>query len=205
VKIDAPALWQGQYVGRMPLIHQEELKTALRAFFGKSTGSIVPEVGPLLFDQFNGVGEPDQYRLPDGRLIVNASDGRAGISAVAVIADANTPTVLATAFLTNLCPKSGVDENFAAANGVTHKEHFRCELDYSLIILYASGRIPDSDLNPDLTKWAKAYVEAKQQWAVPADRKLMLKRFVRVLQDKPLDLGKADEVFPLTVSAAPSS
>jgi len=199
-----PASWQGQSVGRMSIRDQGELESALRLFFGRSTGSIVPRVGPFLFDQFNAVGMPDQFRLPDGRVIVNASDGRAGINAVTVIADIDTPSVLATAFLTNLCPQSGVDENFAASDGVKHKEHFRCELDYSLIIMYASGRTPDPDINLELTRWAKAYVEAMQLWVVPADRKLMLKRFVRVLQDRPIDLSAADEALPLTVSVVPS-
>jgi hypothetical protein len=196
-ELDVSASWRGEAVGRMAGIRLEQLLTSLRSFFGGSTGAIVPKVGPLLFDQFNGVGEPDEYRLPDGRRIVDAADGRAGIDAVAVIAHNGSPSVLAAAFLTNLCPKSGVEESFVTSKGAKYTQHFRCELDYSLIVLYRHGSAPDADLNLDLTRWAEASVEARPQWAVPSDRKLTLKRFVRVLNEHPLDLNTADDVFPI--------
>lgn len=109
--------------------------------------------------------------------------------------------------LTHLCPNNGVIENLRSTDGHAYKEHLPCELNYSLVILYAHGATPDSNLNADLTKWALASVETKQRWLASdslfprLDRKLLLKRFVRVLGDRETDLGMADAAFPVDVQA----
>jgi hypothetical protein len=197
-ELDAPASWQGEPVGRLRGQEQEQLSTELRAFFGQSESkaAIVSGVGPLLADQFRTVGEMDEYRLPDGQLMIDQSYGRARIDAVTVIKGApGRARVLATAFLTHLCPKEGVEERFTTSKGVKYPEHFTCDLDYSLIILYAHGSIPDPEVDADLTKWAKATIEARVEFVIP-DRKLVMKRFVRVLGDRPVAFDVPDGVFP---------
>jgi len=197
---NAPAGWQGQYVGRMSLLERQQLATGLRSFFGQAKGALVPGVGRLLLDQFNAVGEPDEYRLPSGRLIVDQLDGRTRTDAIAVVTDSlDKASILATAFLIHLCTPKGVEESFTTSNGVKYKEHFPCELDYSLIILYARGSVPDSALDSDLTKWAVSSIEARVE-LVP-DRQLVLNRFVRVLNGNTLNLDRADETLPLKVSS----
>jgi hypothetical protein len=75
------------------------------------------------------------------------------------------------------------------------------------VILYARGATPDSNLNADLTKWALASIKARQRELANIsllprlDRKLLLKRFVRVLGDRATDLRVADAAFPVDVQA----
>lgn len=75
------------------------------------------------------------------------------------------------------------------------------------MIFYARGVTPDSSLNADLTKWALASIAARQRQLAGIsllpwlDRKLLLKRFVRVLGDRPTGLSVADAVFPVDVQA----
>jgi len=176
----------------------------MRSFFGKATGALVPTNERYLNDQFN-IGSFDEYRLPDDQVIAVQQDGRLGVETVAVIddpdliaADPDNTHVLAASFLTNLCPKTGVDEKFVTSNGVHYGEHFRCEFDYSLVILYARGAVPDPRINSDLTNWATAHIASIHSWAVP-DRQLLLKTFVRVLNDGRVDVKVPDKTFPVSV------
>jgi len=179
----------------------------LHSFFGKATGPLVPTQGRYLRDQFI-IGEFDEYKLPDGQVIAVQSYGRLGVETVAVLSDLDlisnvdpdNTQVLATAFLTNLCPKGGVDENFLTNNGRRFSEHFPCELDYSLVILYARGSAPDPKISLDLINWAKAYIATIHSWAVP-DRELLLKTFVRILNDSRVDVKVPDNTFPVSVMA----
>lgn len=153
----------------MRLISPEEeaqLGTALRAFFGTSTGNAVSSalirgVGPSLFDQFSRVGygfRMWQYRLPSGDLIWDRSDGHSGVDAIVVPKGTGSVPIAATAFLTHICPKNGVTESFWSRNGRTFQMHVRCESDYSLLVFYPRGATPDSSLNADLPRWAKASI-----------------------------------------------
>lgn len=119
-------------------------------------------------------------------------------------------TIAATALLSHLCPQSGVVDNLRTTNGHAFQSHSPCELDYSLMIFYASGDTPDQNLNADLTKWARASIEARQRQLarmslIPRlDRKLLLKRFVRELDTHAIDLSVADAAIPLDVQATGS-
>jgi hypothetical protein len=52
------------------------------------------------------------------------------------------------------------------------------------------------------TKWAQASISTGFSPVVPPARKLLLKRFVRVLGDRPVDLDVVDAVFPINIHAA---
>lgn len=184
--------WAGERVRRISPKEQTELASALRQFFGQSQGDVVSSAlvpgidSMLLFNQFAAVDYGfimDEYMLPSGRIIWDRSDGRSGVDAVVVPESASgTLTIAAAALLTHLCPRGGVDEVFTTQNGSTYKEHFRCQLDYSLTIFYAHGATTDPDLNADLTKWAQATISGNRYpFPVRLSRKLRLKRFVRVL------------------------
>jgi hypothetical protein len=95
--------------------------------------------------------------------------------------------------------RSSVHETFTTTNGKSYFMSFGCELDYSLIVLYAHGSAPNPQLDLDLTKWAQANIEARDTCVVPSDRKLLLKNFVRVLGDRPVDLSVVNSVLPLNV------
>jgi hypothetical protein len=75
------------------------------------------------------------------------------------------------------------------------------------MVFYSHGDTPDPDLNADLTKWALASIEARQRQLAGMgllpwlDRKLLLKRFVRVLDGRAIELQVADTVFPLDIQA----
>lgn len=205
--------WTGEVVGRAGMIETSQLSRALSAFFGRSevktdADARAPGVGPLLLNQFSEVDHPrEERKLPSGRLILDGWDRQSGSHAIVVPEASDITSIAAAALLTHLCPKNGVVENLRSTNGRAFKEHLSCELNYALVIFYAHGATPDSNLNADLTKWALASIEARQRelagisllpWL---DRKLLLKRFVRVLGHRATDLGVADAVFPVDVQA----
>lgn len=201
---DAPT-WVGTDVRRISRDETARLAKELPAFFGKSEGhfvsdALIPGMGPLLLDQFAAVDYGfimEEYRLPGGRLIWDRYDAHSGVDAIVISETTGSADIAATAFLTHLCPKNGVDETFNTTNGRSFTENFRCELDYSLIVLYAHGAAPNPRLDLDLTKWAQANIEARDACVVPSDRKLLLKNFVRVLGDRPIDLSVVDSALPL--------
>src|SRR5690348_3059667 len=93
-----PRAWRGQHVRRISRDETQNLVAAVRAFCGESRSSLVPNTGPLLFDQFDAVGfMMDEYKLPSGRLILNQFHGRAGIDAL-VVMDAQGARMLAGGF-----------------------------------------------------------------------------------------------------------
>jgi len=181
--------WVGKYVRLISPEEETQLGSALRVFFGKSTGNavssaLVSGVGPSLFDQFSAVDygfRMWQYRLPSGELIWDRSDGRAGVDAIVVPKGAGSVAIAAAAFLTHLCPKNGVTESFWSRNGRTLQMHDRCESDYSLVIFYPRGATPNSNLNADLARWANASIGTRFPPIVRPVRKPRLKTFVRVL------------------------
>lgn len=187
----AASAWAGKYVRLISPEEEAQLGTALRAFFGKSTGNAVssalmPGVGPSLFDQFSTVDygfRMWQYRLPSGELIWDRSDGRSGIDAIVVPKGTGSVPIAATALLTHMCPKNGVTESFWSRNGRTFQMHARCESDYSLVIFYPRGATPDSNLNADLMRWAKASIGTRFPPIVQPLHKARLKIFVRVLDN----------------------
>jgi hypothetical protein len=184
----AARAWLGVYLGAISPAQESQLGTALRAFFGKSEGDVAsfaaPDAGPSLFNQFASVDYGFRmwsYRLPSGRVIWQRNN--AGVDAIVVPQQTSgTVTIAAAAMLTHLCPKSGVDEDFPSHNGGTYQQHFRCQLDHSLVIFYPQGGTPDPELNEDLTKWARTSINTRPVFPVVSPvRKLILKRFVRVL------------------------
>ena len=168
---------------------ERQLGSGLRVFFGNSTGNavssaLVPGVSASLFDQFSAVDygfRMWQYRLPGGELIWDRSDGRSGVDAVVVSKGAGSVPIAAAAFLTHLCPKNGLTETFWSRNGRTFQMHVRCESDYSLMIFYPRGATPNSNLNADLTRWAKASIGTRLPAIVQPVRRPGLKIFVKVL------------------------
>lgn len=206
--------WTGEGVGRAGKIETSQLSQALSALFGRSevktdADARAPGVGPLLLNQFSEVDYPrEERKLPSGRLILDGWDRQSGSHAIVVPEASDVTSIAAAALLTHLCPKNGVIENLRSTNGRAFKQHLPCELNYSLVVFYAHGATPDSNLNADLTKWALASIEARQRQLggislLPSlDRKLLLKRFVRVLGDRAPGLGVADAVFPVDVRAS---
>lgn len=209
-------LQPGEFPPRISGQEQERLLPSLSTFFGDAQGDTgFPKrslgVGPSLFDQFRAVmAFPEnmfQYGLPSGRVIWAHWDKISGAYAVVVPRTLSSGTIAATALLTHLCPKNGVVDNVRTGNGRAYQMNAPCELDYSLMIFYAHGDTPDPNLTADLTKWAQASMEARQQQLGKGDlfplldRKLLLKRFVRVLDDRPIDLSVVDAVFPLNAQA----
>jgi hypothetical protein len=208
--------WTGRPLPRISVQDQARLLLSLRTFFGNAkadTGSPkrLPGIGPSLFDQFSAVMvfpiNMFQFKLPSGRLIWAYWDKNSGAYTVVVPGTLGSGTIAATALLTHLCPRNGVVENLRSTNGRAFQMHSPCEPDDSLMIFYAHGVTPDPNLNADLTRWALASIEARQRWLASdsllpwLDRKLLLKRFVRVLDDRAIDLSVADAVFPLDVRA----
>jgi hypothetical protein len=208
----------GEPLPRISVQEQERLLPSLRTFFGNAEGDTgSPKrflgVGPSLFEQFRAVMafpiNMFQYRLPSGRVIWAHWDKISGAYAVVVPRTLGSGTIAATALLAHLCPKNGVVDNVRTGNGNGRAFQTKapCELDYSLMIFYAHGGTPDPNLTADLTKWAQASMEARQQQLGKVDlfplldRKLLLKRFVRVLDDRPIDLSVVDAVFPLNAQA----
>jgi hypothetical protein len=204
--------WAGEPLPRISVQEQARLHSSLSTFFGSAEGDTgsperLPGVGSALFDQFWAVMvfpiNMFQFRLPSGQLIWAYWDKNSGASAVVVPGTLGSGTIAATALLTHLCPRNGVVENLRSTSGRPFQTRSRCELDYSLMIFYAHGDTPDPHLNADLTKWALASMEARQRQLASTslfpwlDRKLLLKRFVRVLDDRAIDLSVADAVFPL--------
>ncbi|HEX4267353.1 MAG TPA: hypothetical protein VHY36_05665 [Steroidobacteraceae bacterium] len=195
------------------MIETSQLSQALSALFGRSevktdADARAPGVGPLLLNQFSEVDSPrEERRLPSGRLILDGWDRQSGSHAIVVTEASDVTRIAAVALLTHLCPKNGVVETLRSTNARAFKEHLPCELNYSLVILYARGATPDSNLNADLTKWALASIKARQRELANIsllprlDRKLLLKRFVRVLGDRATDLRVADAAFPVDVQA----
>jgi len=195
---------------------QARLLPSLRTFFGNAEGDTgspkrLPGARPSLFDQFSRVMvfpiNMFGFRLPSGRLIWAYWDKNSGAWAVVVPGRPGSGRIAATALLTHLCPHNGVIEHLISTNGHAFKVHSPCEPDDSLMIFYARGATPDSSLNADLTRWALASIEARQRWLASdsllplLDGKLLLKRFVRVLDNRAIDLSVADAVFPVSVRA----
>ena len=212
---DSPA-WAGKSLPRISVQEQAQLRPSLSMFFSNAEGDTgspgrLPGVGPSLFDQFWAVMvfpiNMFQFRLPSGRLIWAYWDKNSGASAVVVPVTLGNGTIAATALLSHLCPQNGVVENLRTTDGRAFQSHSPCELDYSLMIFYAHGNTPDPNLNADLTKWAQASIEARQRQLASTslfprlDRKLLLKRFVRVLDARAIDLNVADAAIPLDVQA----
>lgn len=208
--------WTGEPLTRISLQEQARLLPSLRTFFGNARGDTgAPErlrgVGPSLFDQFSAVMvfpiNMFQFRLPSGRLIWAYWDKRSGVWAVVSPATLGGGAMAATALLTHLCPQNGVIESFRSTDGHAFQVRSPCESDDSLMIFYAHDTTPDSSLNADLTRWALATIAASQRELAGTslfpwlDRKLLLKRFVRVLGDRVTDLSVADAVFPVDVRA----
>jgi len=210
--------WTGQFLARISLQEQDRLSPSLSTFFGDAegdTGSVKrkghPEVGASLFRQFSAVMvypiNMSQYRLPTGRVIWAYWDKNSGVWVVVAPGTSERKTIAATALLTHLCPRNGVVDKVRESDGRTYQTRSQCELDSSLLVFYAHGDTPDPNLNADLTKWALASMEARQRLLaskslIPSlDRKLLLKRFVRVLDGRAIELQVADAVFPLDVQA----
>lgn len=194
------------------MVEASRLAQELNALFGRSevkndADARAPGVGPLLLDQFSEVDSREERRLPSGRLILDGWDRQSGSHAIVVPEAADVTSIAAAALFTRLCPKSGAIENLESTNGHAFEEHLPCELNYSLVIFYARGAAPDPSLNSDLTKWALASIGASQRELASIsllprlDRRLLLKRFVRVLGDRAIDLSMADAVFPVDVVA----
>lgn len=185
----AASAWVGKGVRLISPEEERQLGSALRVFFGKSTGNavssaLIPGVSPSLFAQFSAVDygfRMWQYRLPSGGLIWDRSDGRSGVDAIVVPKGTGSVPIAAAAFLTHLCPKNGVTESFWSRNGRAFQMHARCESDYSLLIFYPRRATPNSNLNADLTRWAKASIGTRLPPMVQPVRKPGLKIFVRVL------------------------
>jgi hypothetical protein len=181
--------WAGKFVRLISPEEERQLGSDLRVFFGNSTGNavssaLVPGVSPSLFNQFSAVDygfRMWQYRLPSGQLIWDRSDGRSGVDAVVVSKGTGSVPIAAAAFLTHLCPKNGLTETFWSRYGGTFQTRVRCESDYSLMIFYPRGASPNSNLNADLTRWAKASIGTRLPATVQPVRKPALKVFVRVL------------------------
>jgi hypothetical protein len=208
--------WAGQPLQRISRQEQAGLRLSLSTFFGNAEGNTgsperLPGAGSSLFGQFWAVMvfpiNLFQYRLPSDRLIWADWDKNSGVWAVVAPGTPGGKTIAATALLTHLCPQNGVVENLRTDNGRTYQSQSPCELDSSLMVFYSHGDTPDPDLNADLTKWALASIEARQRQLAGMgllpwlDRKLLLKRFVRVLDGRAIELQVADTVFPLDIQA----
>jgi hypothetical protein len=179
---DVRHMWSGEHVRRISRDEHTNLSASMRTFCGQSRSRLIPDAGPLLSDQFAAVGfMMEEYRLPNGRLILNQSYGRAGIDSIVVKDPRSTENVLAAAILTHLYPVKGVEENFVTFKGVRYEGHVSSEWDYSLVIFYPRGSVKDRNLTSDLTNWAKARAATTISFA-RLDRKLLLKRFVRILK-----------------------
>ena len=208
--------WAGQPLPRISPKEQAGLRPSLSTFFGNAEGNTgaperLPNAGSSLFSQFWAVmGFPVnlfQFKLPSDRLIWAYWDKNSGVWAVVAPGTPGGKTIAATALLTHLCPPNGVVENLRTTDGRAFQTHSPCELDSSLMVFYAHGDTPNANLNADLSKWALASIEARQRelanmsllpWL---DRKLLLKRFVRVLDGRAIEMQVADTVFPLDVQA----
>ena len=211
--------WTGELVGRISRDEQTQLRTRLRPFFRNSEGTAVvsdallprvdrngplPRIGPLLFDRFTAVVGFDmwKYKLPNGRLIWDKYNPPSGVAAVLVPEASGNATIAATALLTHLCPKNGVVETFQLPGGGTFPMNSPCELDYSLVIFYPHATTADPDLSTDLTKWAQAWISTAHSPPVQPARKPVLKIFVRILDDGPIDLSSTDAVVSTDIQGA---